>query len=190
MPRIRTLKPEHRQHRKVGPLTDREYRLWVSMILEADDAGRLVCDASQLRIQTWPYWPRVTIERVEAAIQQLATLGLILLYRVRDVRYAVLPSWLDHQRISHPAPSKFPSLEHSLKPPEESGGFQNPPQGIEGIRRERIVVEPVETGGYVDKPGGRSKIQDVPAGNDFDQQRANQQAARDLLRRIPPSRQP
>ena len=41
MPRIRTLKPEHRQHRKLGPLDHLTYRLWVGMILEADDAGRL-----------------------------------------------------------------------------------------------------------------------------------------------------
>ena len=44
MPRIRTLKPEHRQHRKVGALDHVSYRLWVGMILEADDEGRLVCE--------------------------------------------------------------------------------------------------------------------------------------------------
>ena len=88
MPRIRTLKPEHRQHRKVGPLSDREYRLWVSMILEAEDSGRLVCDATQLRAVTWPYHPRVSAAHVEAAIQGLACTGMIRLYEHHGVRYA------------------------------------------------------------------------------------------------------
>jgi hypothetical protein len=50
VPRIRSLKPDHRTHRCVGKFSDREYRLWVSMILEADDEGRLVVDADQLRV--------------------------------------------------------------------------------------------------------------------------------------------
>ena len=88
VPRIRTLKPEHRQHRKVGAFTDRVYRLWVSMILEADDQGRLVCDAAQLRAVTWPYHPRVSLAHVEAAYRAIAASGMIRLYtrRRRPVR--------------------------------------------------------------------------------------------------------
>ena len=48
MPRIRSLKPEHKQHRRVGMLTDLQYRLWVGLITEADDDGRLVGNTSQL----------------------------------------------------------------------------------------------------------------------------------------------
>jgi len=33
----------------VGQLPDFEYRLWVGLITEADDARRLVCDADQLK---------------------------------------------------------------------------------------------------------------------------------------------
>lgn len=113
MPRIRQFKPEHRQHRKVGPLTDREYRLWTSMILEADDAGRLVCSAPQLRAVTWPYHD-VRLAQVEAAIQRLAALGLIRIYRVEDIRYADFPSWRDHQRKDHWYPSILPEYNDSL----------------------------------------------------------------------------
>ena len=109
MPRIRTLKPEHRQHRKIGPLSDRAYRLWVSMILEADDQGRFVCDAAHLRVVTWGYHPRTTIASVEAEIQTLAATGMVTLYGVAGTRYAVFPSWADHQRIEYPTPSKLPN---------------------------------------------------------------------------------
>ena len=108
MPRIRTLKPEHRQHRKIGPLSDRAYRLWVSMILEADDEGRLICDAAQLRVVTWGYHPRITEAQVDAEIESLAGTGMLDLYSVGGTRYAAFPSWLDHQRIEYPTPSKLP----------------------------------------------------------------------------------
>ena len=124
MPRIRTLKPEHRQHRKVGPWSDRVYRLFVSMILEADDEGRFICDASHLRAVTWPYHPKVTVAHVEEAVQSIAASGMLCLYSVEGVRYAVWCSWGDHQKISHPYPSIYPSLQDSRSfrnIPESSG---------------------------------------------------------------------
>ena len=102
------LRPEHLQHRKVGPLSDREFRLWISMIAEADDEGRLVCDAGQLRVATWGYHPKVTTAQAEAAIQALARVGLITVYTIRKMRYAVFPSWADHQKPKYPTKSKLP----------------------------------------------------------------------------------
>jgi hypothetical protein len=113
MPRIRSLKPEHRQHRKVGPLSDREYRLWVGMICEADDQGRLVADPRQLRVLIFGY-QQITDDDVEEAIQKLTKVGLIDLYEVDKVRYANFPSWHDHQRINRPTPSKLPAQSASV----------------------------------------------------------------------------
>ena len=127
MPRIRTLKPEHRQHRKVGPWSDRVYRLFVSMILEADDEGRLICDAHQLRAVTWPYHPRVSVAHVEEAIQVIAASGMVCLYEANGVRYAAWCSWTDHQRISHPTKSIYPSRQDSrtlANVPEVSGSLR------------------------------------------------------------------
>jgi hypothetical protein len=114
VPRIRTLKPEHKQHRKVGVLSDREYRLWIGMLTEADDEGRLVCDASQLRALIFAYHPRVTLLHLEAGLIRLAGLGLVRLYMVAGVRYADFPSWKDHQRINRPMASKLPSYKTSV----------------------------------------------------------------------------
>ena len=138
MPRIRTLKPEHRQHRKVGPLSDRDYRLWVSMILEADDTGRFICDASQLRAVTWPYHPRVSVAHVEESIQAIAAAGMLRLYTVAGVRYAEWGSWGDHQRISHPTDSIFPSYQ-------DSGALRNNPE-CSGTLLGELEVEGKGTG--------------------------------------------
>ena len=136
MPRIRTLKPEHRQHRKVGPLTHVTYRLWVGMILEADDAGRLVCDAAQLRTLIFGYHPKMTCALIEASLSTLKDLGLVRLYEHNGTRYADFPSWHDHQRINRPNPSKLPSYENSLTNhgaiTEDSSLIGKDRKGVEG----------------------------------------------------------
>src|SRR3990167_9090715 len=71
MPRIRTLKPECLHHRKVGKLHDRAFRLWVAMILQADDEGRLVADLEQLRAVAFAYHARVKITDIDAALGEL-----------------------------------------------------------------------------------------------------------------------
>lgn len=122
MPRIRSIKPEALQHRKVGRLTDREFRLWVGMLTQADDEGRLSADPDYLRVLVFGYHPKVKERDVDAAMDRLVNFGLIRLYEVDGVRYADFPSWQDHQRISHPTPSKYPPFQNL---PEDSGIIQN-----------------------------------------------------------------
>lgn len=114
MPRIRSFKPEWRQHPIRGRFSDRVDRLWRGMIVEADDEGRLVCHPAQLRVLIWGYHPDVTDEDVEAAILELEASGEIRLYEVKGVRYADLPTWREDQTISHPSKSKLPSYLSAL----------------------------------------------------------------------------
>src|SRR5262245_17332452 len=117
MPRIRSLKPEALQHRKVGRLSDRAFRLWVAMLTQADDEGRLIADPEWLRQIAWSYHPDVTSECVAEALKELATVGLVNLYSrflTRHLRaiatpLAAFPSWHDHQKIDRPTPSRYPS---------------------------------------------------------------------------------
>src|SRR5688572_4480726 len=109
MPRIRSIKPEHKQHRKVGMLPNLEYRLWMGMITEADDEGRLVGNTAQLRALIFPYQAALTLEEVESALVHVAKTGLVRLYTVGKTRFIEFPSWKHHQRINRPTPSKLPS---------------------------------------------------------------------------------
>lgn len=84
------------------------------MILEADDEGRFICDAGQLRAVTWAYHSRVTEAMVEAEIQVLASTSMVSLYQVGDTRYAVFPSWHDHQVINKPMPSRLPDNDGTM----------------------------------------------------------------------------
>ena len=109
MARIRTIKPDCLQHRKVGRLSDRCVRVWLGMLTQADDEGRLPCDPGQ--VLSWcgySYHRNVTEEHVEAAIQAIADMGLIRLYSVNGTRYAYFHSFRDHQVINKPSESKLP----------------------------------------------------------------------------------
>ena len=108
MARIRTLKPEAPQHRKIGRLSIHARWLWVVMITQADDQGRLVADAEQLRLWAFGYDFDVSNELVDGWLQEIARTGLVRLYTVRAVRYCVFDSWRDHQKIDRPTPSKLP----------------------------------------------------------------------------------
>lgn len=135
MPRIRTLKPEAFQHRKVGRLSDRAFRLWVGMIVHADDAGRLVGDPAQLRVLIFGYQDGVRVQHVAKALEDVAAVGLVRRYDVAGVPYVDFPSWKDHQRIERPTPSKLPEYRHS-----ENGhrilteSSPTTPEGSEGIK--------------------------------------------------------
>lgn len=132
MPRIRSLKPEHKQHRKVGPLSHFQYRLWVGLITEADDHGRVVAEPEQLRAIIFPYHPKETPPKIQAGLEHLSDLGLCRLYRVGSVQYADLPSWRDHQKVAHPAASKLPEYKDSrilTSPHEDSRGFMTDLEG-------------------------------------------------------------
>jgi len=136
MPRIRSIKPEHKVHRKVGPLSDRAYRLWVGLLTEADDEGRLVGDLAQLRALVFPYQTRLALARLEAALRELLEAGLLTRYAVAGVPYLAFPSWEDHQQVSHARPSKVPSPTAPGSVPEVSGAIRKFPEPS-GLARAR-----------------------------------------------------
>jgi len=136
MPRIRTLKPEALQHRKVGRLSDGAFRLWVALITQADDEGRLVFDAHQFRVLVWGYHLDRSAHDVDNSLEEIVKLGLCRIYAEGDCQYVDLPSWRDHQKVDHPRPSILPRFEgnahNSPSPREASRDFARLRGGSEG----------------------------------------------------------
>lgn len=113
-PRIRSLKPEHTLSRKVGGLSDRAYRLWVSLICQADDEGRGSWDAEQFRCIAFAYQRRLRAPAIEQAMEKIVTAGLVYLYQPDGFGMLYqLHDWSDHQRVDNPAESKFPPTSDS-----------------------------------------------------------------------------
>ncbi len=123
-PRIRSIKPEALQHRKVGRLSIWARWLWLAMITQSDDDGRLVADPGQLRLAAFGYDLDVNDVKVGELLGEIAATGLVKCYEVRNVPYAYFPSWKDHQRIDRPTPSKLP-----------------PPAGLRSTRARRVLDE-------------------------------------------------
>ena len=97
---------------KISSLSDFEFRLWVGLITQADDAGRGDARPAIIKGRVFPLRERVTIKDVDVAIHGLAAKGCVSLYTVGGKPYFLFPSWARHQRIRECKP-KFPGPENA-----------------------------------------------------------------------------
>lgn len=107
MPRIRSVKPHIWSDDRVGGVSRDARLLFVGMITQADDEGRLVASGSSLLGSIYPY-DDVTPKQVERWRDELADVGLVRVYTVGRASYAELASWGKHQRIQKRQPSSLP----------------------------------------------------------------------------------
>lgn len=129
MARIRSLKPELWQDEAVGDLSRDARLLFVGLITQADDEGRLVGAGRLIWSQVYP-WDDIDLGSFERWLEELAGAELVQRYESNDGRqYLHLIGWKQHQKISHPTPSRLPKppsrrkrpREASRKAPEDAG---------------------------------------------------------------------
>jgi hypothetical protein len=108
MPRNRLIKHEFWRDEKIGNLSHSARLLFVSLWTYADDAGNGRADARLLRSQAFPYDADVTAENVEAWLQEIAGLGMIVLYEVGGARFYSVKNFLRHQVINRPSKFRLP----------------------------------------------------------------------------------
>lgn len=96
----RTLKQSICVSEDINRLSWFEEVLFYRLIVNCDDYGRFDGRASVIRSQLFPLKDSLTAKAVEQALQELANVGLIELYRNESGRLTLrLPSWGTHQRI-------------------------------------------------------------------------------------------
>lgn len=86
---------------KVASLTDFEYRVWTTYILNADDYGVMRFSAAALRSGS-DALERKSIRVLEQAWEQLAYVGLIRTFEHQGRRYAYQHDWQDWQHVRYP----------------------------------------------------------------------------------------
>jgi hypothetical protein len=128
MGRIRTIKPEILTDEKSAALSHPAWRLWVSMLVLADDAGRLPAAAGLLGGQV--FWGQPA--DVQAALNELAGVGLIKLYAVRGQQYALINGFAKHQKIDRASGPKHPG------PEQADEGSSNARRALESHRQRPI----------------------------------------------------
>lgn len=108
MSRIRTIKPDFWQHPKTAT-ADREARLlFIGLLNESDDEGRMRYSAKRLAGVLFPFDEDVTPEMVDGWVWQLERAGLVETYEVEGASYLAIPGFTEHQRISHAKLSTLP----------------------------------------------------------------------------------
>ena len=94
----------------VAELSDFEFRLWVGLITQVDDAGRGDARPAIIKGRVFPLRERVTVKDIENALHGLAAKGCVSLYTVGGRPYLWFPTWSEHQRIRDCKP-KYPGPE-------------------------------------------------------------------------------
>lgn len=117
MPRIRTLKPEILEDQKTAALDDTSWRVFVSLIILADDYGNGRADPRWLSGQI--LWMQG--DRSKTMRETLATLSrdsregardsLITLYEVHGQPYFSIRQFKRHQKVDHPGKPRVPGPE-------------------------------------------------------------------------------
>ena len=112
---------------KIAQLTDFEFRLWVGLITQADDAGRGDARPAIIKGRVFPLRDRVTVKDIDAAIHGLAAKGCVSLYEVGGKPYFLFPTWGEHQRVRDCKP-RYPGPEDADIPPRVAAGCGELPQ--------------------------------------------------------------
>lgn len=111
----------------LAELSDFEFRLWVGLITQADDAGRGDARPAIIKGRVFPLRKRVTVKEIDNALHGLAAKGCVSLYMVGGRPYFWFPTWSDHQRIRDVKP-KYPGPEDADKKETSAADCGNPPQ--------------------------------------------------------------
>ena len=148
MARIRTVKPEFWGHWKTARVSRDARLLFLGLLNEADDEGRLLGSPKAVAGAVFPNDDDVTPKHVERWVDELESVCLAHRYEVEGIRYIVLPGFTEHQKVSHPTPSRLPCPSGSLRDPFANSSGDSPedvaPDLGSGSRNSRAFEEKVE----------------------------------------------
>lgn len=97
---------------RIASLTDFEFRLWIGLITQADDAGRGDARPAIIKGRVFALRDRVTVKDISSALCALAAAGCVSLYMVGGKPYYEFPSWTKHQRIRD-CKSRYPGKDEA-----------------------------------------------------------------------------
>lgn len=133
MARIRTLKPEFWQDEKLAPLPPIDRLVFLGLISQADDAGRLVDNPRLIDGLLFPE----TGDSSRESLETLARLGRILRYRSESgQRLIQIVGWDKHQKVQKPSayvlPAPAPEAFAALDVTRDSGETPESVQSVSG----------------------------------------------------------
>lgn len=153
MARKRMIDPDFWTDEALGQVDRTTRLLFMGLISQADDDGRLRGNPALIRSQVFPYDEDITASDVDCALDLLQHHGLILRYSVDGQSYLWLRNFAKHQTINKKTDSKLPPPEsadtsHEMSAPaplpEDYGSptAPLPPKRREEKRREENTATP------------------------------------------------
>lgn len=131
--RIRTIKPELLEDEKTASLSHEAWRLFVSLLLVADDHGNFRATPRLLHAQI--FWAREAREEVASLLGSLASVSLVSLYTAGGQEYGSILGWTKHQRVDKPSKPRVPPPSVSKHERFQCDG-ENPREGVANVSRE------------------------------------------------------
>jgi hypothetical protein len=137
--RIRTIKPDFCTSPSTGRLSREARLLFLLLLTDADDEGRLAGSLKRLAGCLYPDDDDVTPAKVRRWLAELGRERMVLPYSVEGGDYLWIVNFTKHQKISHPTPSRLPEPPEEVRklsgeppdtfPPDLGSGSRNREQG-------------------------------------------------------------
>jgi hypothetical protein len=102
------MKPEFFGSPKTAKVSIGARLTFLGLLTESDDEGKLLGAAKRIAGALFPNDDDVTPRKVSAWLDELERARFILRYAVDGVEYVFIPGFAEHQRVSHPTPSRIP----------------------------------------------------------------------------------
>ena len=123
MARIRSMKPEMRNSLTVASWPRDARLLFAYMWGYLDDHGRGVDDIRLIKADTFPLDDDITPADIDLWLNIMAGTGTMCRYSSGGRRYIHAVNWSEHQRPSHPGPSRIPPCTRSHDPEDPPEDF-------------------------------------------------------------------
>jgi hypothetical protein len=108
MARIRTIKPQHVNDKKLTEISLQAHLFWVLSWCFSDDEGVLENDPILLKSQLFPRRPEIRTEQINQWIDQLIKARFVIPFTHNGEGYLLHRTFNVHQKIDRPQPSKIP----------------------------------------------------------------------------------
>ncbi len=96
--RIRQVKPDYWRDQRLADLSDTDRLVYIGLWMEADDAGWLRLNVTEIGADLYPLTARTTREkRIAGAVDELVTNGRV---EVFECGHALVPNLVRHQRFA------------------------------------------------------------------------------------------
>jgi hypothetical protein len=170
MARIRCIKPEFWDDQKMATISRDARLVYVGTWSHSDDHGVCRANPTFLKNKIFPH-EEIPIEQFSGWLKELKMLKRIKPFSMNGESYFYLPHFKNHQRISHPSQTRYPSppssflkeilVEDSGGTPESSGGIPEGsgeiPEGSGMLRKPSVLKGRGGERGYKGKGKGRGK---------------------------------